>query len=90
MNRKWLAAVAGTAIAVGLGVAALHAQRTIVTKRGRTNIVARSSDRAWLASTCSTTSTSSRSTKPSSTGSGVWAALVLAFVPVAVARYRRG
>ena len=48
MNRKWLAAVAGTAIAVGLGVAALHAQRNIVTKRGRTNIVARSSDRAWL------------------------------------------
>ena len=48
MNRKWLAAVAGTAIAIGVGVAALHAQRNIVTKRGRTAIVTRSSEGAWL------------------------------------------
>jgi serine protease Do len=47
MNRKWLAAVAGTAVAIGVAVAALHAQRNIITQRGRTTIVARSSDGAW-------------------------------------------
>jgi serine protease Do len=48
MNRKWLAAVAGTAVVIGVAVAALYAQRNIVTRRGRTAIVARTNDGAWL------------------------------------------
>jgi serine protease Do len=48
MNRKWLAAVAGAAIAVGTGVAVVHAQRSIVTRRGGATILNLSGDGAWL------------------------------------------
>lgn len=48
MNRKWLAAAAGTALAIGAGVAALHAQRNVVRHRSQATILNLSGDGAWL------------------------------------------
>ncbi|PYV15295.1 MAG: hypothetical protein DMG21_15470 [Acidobacteria bacterium] len=48
MNRKWLAALAGAVIAVGVGVAALHAQRNIERRRRQATILNLSGDGAWL------------------------------------------
>jgi serine protease Do len=48
MNRKWLAVLAGAVIAIGVGVAALRAQRSAIARRGGAAILNLSGEGAWL------------------------------------------